>query len=282
MQITCVRIENFRSIRQLTVELGKSTVFVGPNNSGKTAILDAIRLAMPQRWGQRSTGFNEYDIHLSTDSSDPKLSNGVCIELTCAERESGEWPQIIVDDLSEILQLSTGTDRYSITLRTQFAWRKDNGAFETMREFLDSKRNALTGTGARRAYIDRFSRYLPVFYLTALRDAGDEFASRDSQFWRRLLKALEIPESLESDVLKTLDQLNQRLLTADQRLERIANTLSSAAKVAAHGKEGMVDLRMFPLKVWDLLSRTEIILRNERIRLSYQFSVRDRVSRASW
>ena len=45
MRITRLEIENFRSIRQLVVDLGDTTVFVGPNNAGKTAILDALRIA---------------------------------------------------------------------------------------------------------------------------------------------------------------------------------------------------------------------------------------------
>ena len=116
--------------------------------------------------------------------------------------------------------------------------------------------------GARRVNLERFWRYLPVFYLGALRDVGDEFSPR-SQFWGRLLKALEIPAGLESRALRVLDLLNRRLLRADPRLEEIAETLSGATRIAARDREGGLDLRMVPLKMWDLLSKAEIILRNE-------------------
>ena len=101
-----------------------------------------------------------------------------------------------------------------------------------------------------------------MFYLGALRDVGDEFSPR-SQFWGRLLKALEIPAGLESRALRVLDLLNRRLLKADPRLEKIAGTLSGATRIAARDREGELDLRMVPLKMWDLLSQAEIILRNE-------------------
>ena len=80
MRITRIEISNFRSIRHLVVDLGKTTVFVGPNNAGKTAILDALRIALTRRWGQRGTGFTgftEYDVHLRNDTDDPKRSDGV-------------------------------------------------------------------------------------------------------------------------------------------------------------------------------------------------------------
>jgi putative ATP-dependent endonuclease of OLD family len=81
MRITRVRIENFRSIKNLDIELGETTVFIGPNNAGKTAILDAVRIALTRRWGQRGTGFTEYDVHLANETADPKTSPGVAIEL---------------------------------------------------------------------------------------------------------------------------------------------------------------------------------------------------------
>ena len=79
----------------------------------------------------------------------------------------------------------------------------------------------------------------------------------------KLLKAVEIPVALENRVQKVLDVLNKKLLNADPRLARIADTLSSATRVAARDRQGEVDLRLVPLKSWDLLSKAEIILRNE-------------------
>ena len=263
MRITRIEIENFRSIRHLAVDLGDTTVFVGPNNAGKTAILDALRIALTRRWGQRGTGFSEYDIHLGGDAADPKTSSGVSIELRSEEGEPQEWPDTVSQDLGDIVQLDPATDRRSIALRTRCEWDKNTSAYEPSWEFLDAKREPLAGRSARRVNLDRFWRYLPVFYLGALRDVGDEFSPHSSQFWGRLLRALELPSDLESDALRILDGLNRRLLEADPRLGQIAKTLSGATQIAAHDREGGLDLRMVPLKTWDLLSRAEIILRNE-------------------
>ena len=72
MRINRLSIQNFRSIRALDLELSDTTVVIGPNNAGKTAILDAIRIALTRRWGQRGTGFTEYDVHLPTENADPR------------------------------------------------------------------------------------------------------------------------------------------------------------------------------------------------------------------
>src|SRR5260370_9322552 len=37
-----VRIQNFKSLRDVSVDLGRFTVFVGPNGSGKSSVLQAL------------------------------------------------------------------------------------------------------------------------------------------------------------------------------------------------------------------------------------------------
>jgi putative ATP-dependent endonuclease of the OLD family len=56
MQIKSLKIKNFRSIKELELVLGETTVFIGPNNAGKTAILDALRIVLTRRWGLRGSG----------------------------------------------------------------------------------------------------------------------------------------------------------------------------------------------------------------------------------
>ena len=262
MRVTRIEIQNFRSIKHLVVDLGETTVFVGPNNAGKTAILDALRIALTRRWGQRGTGFTEYDVHLAGDDDDPKASPGVSIEIHAQESEPKEWPDGVAEDLDQIVQLDPHTGLHSITLRTRCEWSKESRAFEPSWEFLNVAREPLAGRGARRVNLDRFWRYLPVFYLGALRNVGDEFSPR-SQFWGKLLKALEIPAGLESRARRVLDLLNRRLLKADPRLQKISETLLGVTRIAARDRKGELKPSMVPLKMWDLLSKAEIILRNE-------------------
>jgi putative ATP-dependent endonuclease of the OLD family len=262
MRITYLRIENFRSIKFLEMELGETTVFIGQNNAGKTAILDAVRIALTRRWGQRGTGFTEYDVHLANDTDDPKTSPGILIEVRADEEAAGQWPEELQQGLDEIVQADPSTGRSFVSLRVTCAWNATTEAYEPAWTFLNAARAPFVGASARRTNLERFWQYLPVFYLSALRDAEDEFSSR-SQFWGRLLKAMNIPSALEGKVKRVLDLLNKKLLGADPRLAQIAQTLSGATKVAARDREGSVDLRLMPLKSWDILSKAQIILRNE-------------------
>jgi len=58
--------------------------------------------------GKGETGFTEYDIHLATDTADPKTSPGVTIELRAEETQADDWPEEVQQALDEI-----GPDRSS-------------------------------------------------------------------------------------------------------------------------------------------------------------------------
>ena len=57
MRATTLRIENFRSIKQL--DLGEITVLIGENNTGKTAVLDAFPSFQALRKGAHSRELEE-------------------------------------------------------------------------------------------------------------------------------------------------------------------------------------------------------------------------------
>ena len=72
-----VRIQNFRCLRDVTLELGPFTVFVGPNASGKSAIADALTVApvdllLPNKYHTLNLDSPRYshepDIHLLRSS----------------------------------------------------------------------------------------------------------------------------------------------------------------------------------------------------------------------
>lgn len=262
MLIRRIRISNFRSIRHVDIELGSTTVLIGPNNAGKSAILEALRIALTRRWGQRGTGFTEYDVHLCDTRLDPKVGDPVIIEVELQEAAAGEWPEELANELEDIIQANPLTGQSSIIMRVSCAWDNGEESYVPRWEFLNVDRNPLAGRGARAVNFQEFFQFLPVFYLEALRDAGDEFSVR-SQFWGKLLRTVQIPEPLERKSKRIFDLLNRKILGADPLLSNLASGLSNISKVAATDVPGEADLRVLPLNTWDLLSKAEVIYRTE-------------------
>lgn len=262
MLIKRIRISNFRSIRQADIELGPVNVLIGPNNAGKSAILEAIRIALTRRWGQKGTGFTEYDIHLCDGRPDPKVGDPVIIEVELQEEAANEWPEDLHGELEDIVQLDPVSGRASIIMRVSCSWDAAEESYVPRWEFLNVDRNPLAGRGARAVNLQEFFQFLPVFYLEALRDAADEFSAR-SQFWGKLLRTVQIPENLEQKSKRVFDLLNRRLLAADPLLANLATGLSHISRVAAADVPGQADLRLLPLNTWDILSRAEVIYQTE-------------------
>ena len=262
VKVKRVRIRNFRSIRDAEIELGDSTVLIGPNNAGKTAILEAIRIVLTRRWGQRGTGFTEYDVHLHAGRIDPKVGEPVIIEIELQEAQAGDWPEAIQETLADIIQLNPQSGAASILLKVSCQWDAFEESYVPQWQFLNVDRNTLTGKGARSVNFQEFFSFIPVFYLSALRDASDEFSVK-SQFWGKLLKSVQIPEALEKKSLRIFDLLNAKLLAADPKLGQLATSLSDISRVANTDAPGEANLRMLPLNTWELLSKAEVIYQTD-------------------
>ena len=260
MQIKKLKIENFRSIVDLELSLDDTTVFIGANNSGKSAVLEAVRIALTRRWGQRGTGFTENDIHITGPEDDPRTAPAPRILIIFEESSADEWPEDMVANLDDIMTL-TGEGLNRVSMAITYSWDADDEVFKPAWEFLDTGGNAQPPR--RRAInLSGLYDYVPFYWLGALRDAEDEFTAR-SRHWGGLLKSMNVPAELEQEIMQTLDDLDTKLLTSDPRFAQIAETIGHATEVAAGATPGAAKLRMLPLNLWDLLTRAGIVLKNE-------------------
>ncbi|SKA24738.1 putative ATP-dependent endonuclease of the OLD family [Enhydrobacter aerosaccus] len=263
MRITRLKIENFRSIKNLDLTLGDTTVFIGQNNAGKTAILDAVRIVLTRRWGQRGTGFTEHDVHRPDEQGDPRTLPAVKIELVIEEPSVGAWNPDMVAALEDIMVLLPD-GRNSLTLRVTCTWSEEKEAFEPAWQFLDAAGEPLPER-RRATNLTGFFGYMPLFWLGALRDAADEFAPR-SGHWGRLLRGVRIPDELEAEALRILAELDARIVAADPKLAQIADLIGEATRVAIGEGPGAARVNTLPMAIEEMLQRTGIVLRNENLR----------------
>lgn len=89
MWLSELRVTNFRVIGQLRIALDATTVLIGENDVGKTAILDALA-AMLGPWPHGAPQFAASDVH-QMSGHDAAHVGGIAIELQFTEREPGEW-----------------------------------------------------------------------------------------------------------------------------------------------------------------------------------------------
>ncbi|MCI1229439.1 ATP-dependent nuclease [Kerstersia gyiorum] len=262
MQLTSIKIKDFRCIEELSINVSGNAVIIGENNAGKSAVLDAIKIALGRKWGrQGNTGFNEYDFRLGAldDNGQP---TPIRVSLGFAERRPQEWPANISDALLEIKKVHPITEISSIEMRVTCEFQSVTKSVDPEWQFLNDEGKPYSGRGARNQNLSEFFRYVPCFSMAAMRDASVEFGGK-SRFWGSLLKSINIPAEKTAELESGFAALNDELLKADPKLENIKDTLRSIQNVIAIGAAGNVDVRAVPINLWDIISRSELLIQGK-------------------
>jgi hypothetical protein len=87
LQIAQLEIENFRGIREGTVQFSPHTVFVGPNNCGKTTVVEALALLFGRDRMIRQ--LTEHDFF----GSNPQPPDRICLVATVIDFEGDDPAQ---------------------------------------------------------------------------------------------------------------------------------------------------------------------------------------------
>lgn len=260
MKLREIIIKNFRCLADVSIPVTDTTVLVGENNSGKTALLEALRIALPNSASSREAPFDEYDYHMVRAEDSPQSSHGITIELWFREDRTDEWPESLIQALTDIIQTDPIMDIDSIGLRLTSLYDVATEAMVARWEFLTLNKEPLGGKGADPRNLSRFLGYVRCFYLSSLRDSAHEFSPR-SQFWGRILRDLKISDEQRKTLSEALAKLNAELLTADSRLEKIKGALDKGQTVMGLGGEQTTSIQALPLKPWDLMSKAEIAIK---------------------
>ncbi|MDD5210571.1 MAG: AAA family ATPase [Elusimicrobiales bacterium] len=260
MKLREIKIKNFRNLVDIAFPVDDTIVLIGENNTGKTALLDALKLMFSRGPGSRAQAFDDYDFHMEKAGDTPQKSQGISIELWFNEDVSDEWPESLVQALTEIIQTDPITDIDSIGFRTSSKFDSVSRQFVTKCEFLAIDGQPLSGKAANPANISRFWEYVRLFSLSAMRDAEKEFSPR-SAFWGRILRDLKITDEQRKVLSEELVKLNETLLTADPRLEQVRSSLDNVQKIINVGIEHSASIQAIPMKPWELMAKSEIVIR---------------------
>lgn len=257
MKIRRIDIKNFRGIRDLSLSLGDVTVLIGDNNSGKTTILDALRISLSRAVTRRTGAFGDYDYHLPNGESQPVDADPIEITLLFEEDAVDEWPDEVLQTVPEAIQVRSD-DRQCLIFRVTSRYDELTSSFSTSWDFLDPAGNTLT-KAANPRNLNGLQRLIPTFYLAALRDAAQEFRPR-SPFWGPFVRAVKIPPDQRKQIEDDLAALNQRVLNAHESFNPVRERLRNASRLVPLGADDPVGIEAIPGKVFDLLSRTQVML----------------------
>tara|TARA_R110002073_G_scaffold120232_2_gene262051 strand:+ start:2262 stop:4214 length:1953 start_codon:yes stop_codon:yes gene_type:complete len=163
MYIAELKIENFRLFRNISVKFNKGlNLLVGENNSGKTALIDAIRITLDTNSSEWTRifdfdfheNFDSFHIQIKFDGITPDQAQAFVEHLTHEEISDGVRKSVLYVNL--VAQRTDTLRRGNRLIRTEFK----------------------SGKNASGIQIDRNIRdYLSATYLKPLRDAEAELSA---------------------------------------------------------------------------------------------------------
>lgn len=259
MKLKDITIENFRGIRSLNLPLDQLTVLIGENNTGKSTVLEAIRLVLSRGFGTRRSGqFSEYDFHLTDADASPQTAKPIRITLHFAEEHEDEWLTAVIQQMSEVVQLDTEGLNH-IWLRAEGNFNSASALFETKLSFLDrSGAELITKNGAARNLIAQF---VPLFFLSALRDASQEFGQR-GQFWSGFLKSVQLPDDKRKEIERMLQDVNTSVIGANAGLTEVTKKIADAGRLVPLDSSDPVVLEAIPTRVFDMVGKIQVHLKS--------------------
>lgn len=259
MKLIEIKIENFRGIRSLHLPLDGLTVLIGENNTGKSTVLEAIRLVLTRGFGVRRGGqFSEYDFHLKDANATPQTADPISITLHFAEEQENEWPETIIQQMDPVTQLDSD-GLYHIYLQAEGAYNQDSGSFETMWAFLNSSGTELVLKNS--SPFNLISRFVPIFFLSALRDASQEFGQR-GQFWRGFLKSIQLPDEQREEIETMLQEVNTAVIEANAGLTEVTKKIAGAGQLVPLDSTDPVALEAIPTRVFDMVGKIQVHLKS--------------------
>ena len=259
MFLRSVIIENFRCLKKVELQLNKTTVFIGENNSGKTACLEAIKTVLGRT--SANATFEEYDYYTEGKGCDPKASDGISIKFVFAEMEANEWNGDVRGRFASVIRQThdeaLAADLCQLTLCVTSKYDHDTARFEVEYNFLDENGEKIALKN--RSLITELLKHNPVFYLQAWRESVDVF-SRRSFTWGKLPKQISIaPEDLQ-EIQKSISYIDDGIADKDELLRSLFSSMYDIEKALGVNTEEGGSVEGASVRAWDSLSKVKLPL----------------------
>lgn len=253
MQLRKLIIENFRGLQKIELDFDRTTVLIGENNTGKTSILEAIRLCLGRTLSKSGSAFDDYDYYLSDKTAQPGQSGPLILSFKFMEDHPNGWAEEIVEALGDVIVLPE--ELRTVILRVSSSFDEMTRDFITDWDFLDASENPLPPYTKK--FISTLRQICPVFYLTATREADKDFSAR-SPFWAPFLRNPDIPTDVRQDLEEELNILNARIIEAHKSLKEVSENLKKTSGIVQLSEEQTVTIEALPGRAFDALSRAQV------------------------
>jgi len=225
IRVDSVRISNFRSLRNVEVILGTTTLLVGMNNSGKTSFLRALHLAL----GTDRRLISSDDFYVEANGEEAEILIDVrIIPVEAGGGRTNTFDQAWIDSDfggSGIIAIDSD-DKEFVAFRTRVSHDVVKSDFVLERLSLTdwpSIDNWQEATAVGR--VPRFGQ-LTSYFIDAQRDFVGDLRTRSS-YLGKLLSKIEISSEEIAGLEERLRELNEDIVANSEVLSHIVEVLTA-------------------------------------------------------
>lgn len=257
-----IRIANYRSIENLSLDLGMLNLLIGQNNTGKTNFLKALNLVI-----SGSSDISENDIFVTRDERLSRTKTAVIDILLQPIGENGEickefssfWTSVF----TETWITTSAAEGNFVAIRTEIKFDpiKDSYSLDRrcIRQWGEKIEDAQIDN-KRAVFNEDMRTYLQSFYMDANRDIVQDLRNRKSYFGR---------VTSDYDLSReTIDEIEEKLNDANAKIiESIPSLRQTKERIAAIGHtigspNSNVEIEPLARKITDLNKGMDIIMQD--------------------
>lgn len=257
MKLRKVHIENFRGINNLELDLDDLLVLIGENNTGKTAILHAVRLCLRDLGPRRRVVFDAFDFHLKDGDAEPSGAPAISITLTFSEDTAGDWDDARLRRIRGILHVDAVSGLSRVVLRVTCAYDPIKMDFDQNWDFLNEAGQPLPGKTD--SALGALQREVAFYLLDALRDAGRNFDAK-GPFWRPFLKDGQLSAEEKAEIEAKLKEVNDLVVASHGSFDQARARLKKVQEVVPMQAGDVVSIAAVPTRVFDMLTKAQVHL----------------------
>lgn len=227
MKIRRIKISNFRNLRDIEVYPADTTVLIGENNTGKSNLLQALRLLLDPDARRLESELSEEDIN---DFARREGENSFSITLEIGDLQKHQELECIFKDC-----IAQDDEETYVTIE---------GRYEPDEEGIYNFEVKVLSPVGRYSdplpFVDRMRRHIPLYYLSAVRDAEREMRATRRGTLAQLLSSIEL-EDVEEDIITHIQNAN-KALGRNQDINDLARNIKGLLSPHIPGGQGDISI----------------------------------------
>jgi putative ATP-dependent endonuclease of OLD family len=240
-----VRVKNFRTLKNLEMNLKPITILVGANNSGKTTLLRALNSAL----GMTRNQINQDDLFIDKNGDKPSNTITIDIRIIPTDEKGKRISQFDNKWNSRLgfLDVQTENDNEYVAFRTTYQFDIEDSPITTCQSFINWEDKILK-IGELKG-INQIRNNIKMYFIDAQRDILEDSKQRTS-FFGKLVSQLDYGENLD-DLKSQIASLNEEAIDKSEVLKHLRDELKKLNQTTQTQGNG-ISLNPFPKKVSDL------------------------------